>query len=385
MKNNKYKGRIFFFFLTVVSIVLIQRLPCAHAAQFYAVEKRGSIRAVDGNGISYRFISGAELTRGTVIRTYREGECVLSNGDLFCKMYPFSKVRIDSGPELVYGKLSCSKSTGFVDLHFYISERPVQGHAIRIIVRSAERDPAITAALLQGRNNRPLSLFPISRGIYRAITGFDVEASADRYDLVIRAVNGSGGNTEIVYPFFLRKAAYERGIVYLPAGKGALFEPSEQKEREREQLSGVLALISKDSLWEGKFIDPVRDPVVISGFGKKRAYYLNRRFNGFRYHRGIDYRADRGQNVYAPNSGLVVFARQRITTGNTVVIDHGQGVFSLLFHLDSISVSAGRPVRKGAKIGEAGATGLAAGVHVHWSVVVDGTYVDPEDWVKHEF
>jgi len=368
-----------------VLIARIQQPHSTHAAQFYAVEKRGAVRVVDEDGIGYRFISGAELTRGSLIRTYKESECVLSDGDLFYKIYPFSKAKVDRNIELVYGKLSRSKSTGFVDLHFYTSGRPIQGHAYRIIVSTSQRNPAITASLLQGRNSRSLSLFSVGRGAYRAITGFDVEASADRYDLLIRAINGSGSSTEIVYPFYLRKTVFERGTVNLPAGKGALFEPSVQKEREREQLSGVLARISKNSLWEGKFNSPVRDPVVISSFGKKRAYYLNRRFIGFRYHRGIDYRADRGQNVYAPNSGFIVFAKRRITTGNTVVIDHGQGVFSMLFHLDAISVLEGRPVRKGEKIGEAGATGLAAGVHVHWSVIVDGIYVDPEDWVRNEF
>ncbi len=385
MINTEHKGRVLLFFLMAVSITLIHLPSCATAEMFYAVEKRGSIRAVDANGAPYHLVSGTRLSLGSVIRTYRESECIFSNGDLFYKIHPFSKVRLDPDPKLVYGKISRSQSIGFVDLHFYLSGRPIQGHTLKIIVRTAEKDLAITAHILLGQSNRPLSLFPVGPGAYRALTGFDVETSVDRYELVIHGVNSSGSSTQIVYPFYLRKAVFERGTVKLPSGKGALFEPSEEKKREREQLSGVLARISQSALWEGRFSSPVRNPVVISRFGKKRAYYLGKRFIGYRYHRGIDFHADRGQNVYAPNSGFIVFTKQRITTGNTVVIDHGQGVFSLIFHLDSISVSEGGLVRKGEKIGEAGATGLAAGVHVHWSVIVDGTYVDPEDWVKNEY
>jgi len=384
MIHTEHRGLVLFFLLIAVSIMLIYPAHRVHAEQFYAVETSGGIRAVDEKGAVFRFVSGEALPRESVIRTYKESECVISNGDLFYKIYPFSKVKLGSSPELVYGKLSQSKSTRFVDLHFYLSGRPIQGHTLRIIVRTTERDPAITALIQQG-HSKHLSLFPLGRETYRAFAGFDVEAAAHRYDLVIRAENDSGSSTQIVYPFYLRKSEFERGTVKLPTGKGALFEPSEKKEIEREQLSGVLAHISQSALWEGKFSSPVHNPVVISSFGKKRAYYLSSRFIGFRYHRGIDFRADRDQNVYAPNSGFIVFARRRVTTGNTVVVDHGQGVFSLIFHLDSISVSEGRPVKKGEKIGGAGATGLAAGVHVHWSVIVDGTYVDPEDWVKSEF
>lgn len=368
---------IVFFF------AMIMLLPPALYAekQFYVVEKKGTLRVVDGERGSYIPNPGAALSRGSVTRTYRQSECVVSDGNVFYKLYPFSKARFTSSPQVVYGKMSRSGSTSFVDLHFYISGRPVQGHTIKIVVRTSERNPSITA-YIRGSGLRQLSLFPVGRETYRALAGFDIESAADRYELEIRAKNSGGDDTQIVYPFYLGKTLVERGRVQLPSGKGALFEPSAQKEREREYLSGVLARMSQTALWEGTFDSPVRKPVVISKFGKRRGYYLNGRFFGFRYHRGIDFRADRGQNVYAPNRGYVVFAKQRITTGNTVVIDHGQGVYSLIFHLDSISVPEGMLIEKGEKIGEAGATGLAAGVHVHWSVVVDGVYVDPEDWQK---
>jgi murein DD-endopeptidase MepM/ murein hydrolase activator NlpD len=67
------------------------------------------------------------------------------------------------------------------------------------------------------------------------------------------------------------------------------------------------------------------------------------------------------------------------------VIDHGLGVFSLYFHLDSITVSIGDRVEKGEKIGEVGSTGIAEGDHLHWSIFVNGIYVDPADWTKRVF
>jgi murein DD-endopeptidase MepM/ murein hydrolase activator NlpD len=225
----------------------------------------------------------------------------------------------------------------------------------------------------------------VGEGVYRALSGFDVEARTGRYVLSVR-VEGLGGSlTEIRHPFTLAASTFEHGKVYLSDGTLELLEPSEAKTEERETLTRILSYASDEALWNYTFRPPVEKTEIISAFGRVRLYYLNGKPAFNRSHRGVDLEGERGDYVFAPNSGVIVFSGMRITTGNTIVVDHGQGVFSLLFHLDTLYVKPGDPVVKGQRIGEIGATGIAEGAHLHWGMFVNGVYVDPLDWLKRAF
>ena len=82
----------------------------------------------------------------------------------------------------------------------------------------------------------------------------------------------------------------------------------------------------------------------------------------------------------AGNHGVVAFAGPLGIYGNTVVIDHGLGVFSLYGHLSELSVEAGGRVQKGESVGRTGQSGLAGGDHLHFSMLVHGEFVDPLEW-----
>jgi murein DD-endopeptidase MepM/ murein hydrolase activator NlpD len=138
-------------------------------------------------------------------------------------------------------------------------------------------------------------------------------------------------------------------------------------------------------LWEDKFIYPLDDPHVISGFGKRRIYYIDGKRSGVRYHRGVDFRGSVGDPVFAPATGVAVSCCNRVSTGNTLVLDHGQGVYSLFFHLDSISVQEGASVQRGETVAFVGETGITEGSHLHWSIVVDEVWVEPIDWIEKKY
>jgi murein DD-endopeptidase MepM/ murein hydrolase activator NlpD len=142
---------------------------------------------------------------------------------------------------------------------------------------------------------------------------------------------------------------------------------------------------SEQNLWDAAFSHPLKNAQIISSFGKKRTYYLDGKPVRVRYHRGVDYRAPRGTPVFSPGNGIVVLSAERVTTGNTLVIDHGHRVFSLFFHLDAVLVNEGDHVYTGDRVAAAGSTGIAAGSHLHWGLWIDGTYVDPIDWIKRHF
>jgi murein DD-endopeptidase MepM/ murein hydrolase activator NlpD len=91
----------------------------------------------------------------------------------------------------------------------------------------------------------------------------------------------------------------------------------------------------------------------------------------------VDFSSPRGTPVRAPAAGIVVLASDLFFTGNTVVLDHGAGVVSVFAHLSSTTVQPGESVSEGAPLGLVGATGRATGPHLHWSVRLHGSRVDP--------
>jgi murein DD-endopeptidase MepM/ murein hydrolase activator NlpD len=94
-------------------------------------------------------------------------------------------------------------------------------------------------------------------------------------------------------------------------------------------------------------------------------------------HSGADFLSPAGRPVKAPSAGRVVLADPQYFSGNTVIIDHGLGLFSTLMHLEQIDVKVGDMVTAGQVIGKVGATGRVTGPHLHWSVRLDNARVDP--------
>ena len=97
-------------------------------------------------------------------------------------------------------------------------------------------------------------------------------------------------------------------------------------------------------------------------------------------HAGIDVAAARRTPVTAPAGGQVADVGDYVLTGRTLVIDHGQGVLSAYFHLDTVLARRGDVVRAGAIVARVGATGLATGPHLHYGLYVHGRDVDPALW-----
>jgi murein DD-endopeptidase MepM/ murein hydrolase activator NlpD len=151
--------------------------------------------------------------------------------------------------------------------------------------------------------------------------------------------------------------------------------PAEVLERirlEAELTRSIYAGRSPDWLGEGGFVLPT-DGRVNPNFGRRRIFNDQPRSP----HSGVDISSAHGTPVKASNSGRVVLAHGLYYAGNTVVIDHGLGVFSIYLHFSRMLVEEGEFVRKGESIGEVGATGRVTGPHLHWSVRIRGSRVDP--------
>jgi murein DD-endopeptidase MepM/ murein hydrolase activator NlpD len=109
---------------------------------------------------------------------------------------------------------------------------------------------------------------------------------------------------------------------------------------------------------------------------------LQRSINGgpFSPHSGTDIGAEDGTPVVAAAAGRVAFAGALYLRGNSVIIDHGAGVFSGYHHLESIAVAEEQVVEMGDLVGFVGATGLVSGPHLHWEAIIGGVRVDPTLW-----
>lgn len=129
----------------------------------------------------------------------------------------------------------------------------------------------------------------------------------------------------------------------------------------------------EEQLWEGPFIQPISGRITTQ-YGTRRS--VNGELTSYR-HNGIDLAAPTGTKIAASNTGKVAFSKKLILTGNSIIIDHGLGVFTVYLHMDSLKVKEGDSVKKGQVIGTVGSTGFSTGAHLHFTTSYYRTNLDP--------
>lgn len=213
----------------------------------------------------------------------------------------------------------------------------------------------------------------------RALLGVDLEKPAGAYALTLTAQTQGGA------------AVSCRALVRVRAGRFAterltvqkqFVEPSpEELKRAQEELQRLRNLfdqVTPEPLWQGGFRVPL-DGVTIGGnFGRRRI--LNGQPGS--PHSGVDFPAVAGTPVHAAQRGRVVLAEPLFFSGNTVVMDHGLGIYTFYGHLESLAVKASDVVEAGALLGQVGATGRVTGPHLHWGLTVSRARVDALQIVK---
>ncbi len=159
---------------------------------------------------------------------------------------------------------------------------------------------------------------------------------------------------------------------------------TEAEKAENVKFTSTIVAITPVQQWDGLWYSPAQDAdCIISQFGSRRTYNDN---PALYYHTGLDLGYCKGTDVYAPAAGTVVGVfPDQVVRGNSIVIDHGLGVYTTYMHLNEILVNQGDVVESGQLIGIIGTTGRSTGPHLHFQVDVQGTPVNPMTWLRRAF
>jgi murein DD-endopeptidase MepM/ murein hydrolase activator NlpD len=160
---------------------------------------------------------------------------------------------------------------------------------------------------------------------------------------------------------------------------GAYLDVNRNLRRANHELfQKISSQTSPQPLWSGSFRRFFGKPMA--RFGDRRTYLYQNRAVDQQTHMGEDLASLVTSPVYAGNHGVVVYAEPLGIYGQTVILDHGLGVFSSYSHLSQIDAKVGDKVDKGAVLGRTGTTGLAFGDHLHFAINLQGEFVDPLEW-----
>lgn len=251
----------------------------------------------------------------------------------------------------------------FVPLANAFPEQHLVPGGIAVVDIHSETEPAVYY-----NQRKVLTLFKDNK--WHAIVGIPLSSNTGKHTVLDKksSLKSSFIVVEKDYPaqyITLKKSAKNKRMV----------NPNETDmariHRERKILSNALDTWS-NSTPHVDFILPAHGRLS-SPFGLKRFFNKQAR----NPHSGLDIAAPTGATVQAPADGTVVNIGDYFFNGNTVLLDHGQGLISGYFHLSKTSVSIGDKVTQGQKIAEIGATGRVTGPHLHWNVYLNKTKVDP--------
>jgi murein DD-endopeptidase MepM/ murein hydrolase activator NlpD len=232
--------------------------------------------------------------------------------------------------------------------------------------------PAAVERLRVRAFDRDAAAFRVGPRSWRALIGIDLDAAAGVHVVTVEG-QSAAQRTRTTYDLRVRPHAFPTRRLSVD---DAFVNPPAATEARIQQEAAALQRIWKTSsaerLWSGPFVRPVPGEAN-SRFGTRSV------FNGQprNPHSGADFMSPSGTPIHAPNGGRVMLARELYFSGNTVVIDHGLGVFSLLAHLSAIDIHEGETVAADQVVGRVGATGRVTGPHLHWAVRVGGARVDP--------
>ena len=247
--------------------------------------------------------------------------------------------------------------------------KPRVGDVAWILVK----DVADTATVEGSVDSKSLTFFPYAGG-QAALFGVDLDTKPGPHGWRVGVVEAgreprsAQGSVKIVRrDFHVERLTVPNTMVDLDP------ETERRAVAEGKQMAALYRTITPERIWRGKFTVPVGTTGTGTGFGARRIINGQPRSP----HSGSDYSAPKGTPVVAVNAGKVALVAEFFFPGRLVILDHGLGLYTAYFHLDTIAVAEGERVERGQTLGTVGATGRATGPHLHFGAQVAGARVDP--------
>ena len=245
-------------------------------------------------------------------------------------------------------------------------EKPRLGDTISVLIQTDTSNIKPTVSMRQ--KNYPV--FATSPHRYRALLPTSPLDPSGRLEITI---NGDEQTSHLAV--WLQDRSFPTQRIWLSG------QSSSATQLELDRVAAFKKILSPQKFWQGPFLRPNAGRVSTE-FGIRR--YYNGVFAQDYYHRGVDYAGGQGSPVVAPAAGQVKLVGLESegfrVHGNTVGIDHGQGVVSIFLHLSRIDVREGDLVEAGHILGAIGSTGASTGPHLHWGLYVHEVAVDPALW-----
>jgi hypothetical protein len=218
-------------------------------------------------------------------------------------------------------------------------------------------------------------------GVFSGLLGVHIVASTGKEPLVIIGTTRNGKTESYMIYLTVRETSFSVESLSVD-DKFVAFDGAtkERIHRENAELSDAISIETPQRLWTKPFIKPCLGPIT-GTFG------LTRFFNGKPSfpHMGIDISANTGEPVTASNDGKVALILDTYMGGLTLLIDHGQGLYTFYCHLSGVLVRVGDTVRQGKPVALVGATGRVTGAHLHFGVFLNHHLVNPDELINKRF
>lgn len=300
------------------------------------------------------------------------------------------RVNIESG---AYSKAKNNK-----EIKFYVDTLPIQlafiknssdnnvyqGRTVHIKFKVNKEIKGAIATCLSSKYD----CFPESHKslIYECYIPTDCELVSGEYPIIVEVSDKIGNKLTSETKFKSLSFPFKKQVIKIAPEKIKEANDSGLSEKQFESVVEELTFKSpKEKLWKGSFITPIEIKdrnQITTEFGVIRATQER----GLRQHKALDLYTTPKSVVWASQDGVVVLKDTFAHSGNTIAVDHGYGLISLYFHLDSFAdINVGDKVKKGNPLGKLGKTGYATGYHLHWELRLSNVPVDPMEWTKSNF
>lgn len=230
--------------------------------------------------------------------------------------------------------------------------------------------------------SRTFECFPEAKNskIYECFIPIECEEQPNEYLFTIDLEDKVGNTLRIDNKFQIVVYPFKKEVIAVTSDK---VKEEKQLGKDSKVLEDTIVQLLQESphekLWRGSFCAPIEIQRVSCEYGTIRTTQHKGRYA----HKAVDVINMPRSVVWAPQDGIIVLKDRFAASGNTVIIDHGLGILSLFYHLDSFAdIEVGQKIAQGNPIGTIGKTGFATGYHLHWEMRIHNIPVDPLQWIK---